>query len=59
MNEKVNTMPEEQDFDEIKIVSCLHCNGTGRSGSIRKRICPKCHGFGKVKIGYIYQRTAE
>lgn len=34
--------------------TCLYCEGTGKSGNLRPRTCPKCHGRGVVEIMYVY-----
>lgn len=40
--------------EEIVEKTCLYCGGTGKSGNLRPRICPKCHGHGVVAITYVY-----
>jgi DnaJ-class molecular chaperone len=42
-----------------KIVICKRCNGTGWTGTQRKRSCRLCHGRGTVEIILIPVRISQ
>jgi DnaJ-class molecular chaperone len=43
-------MTDEFPMIDEKTVPCKRCDGTGQTGTKRKRTCKLCHGDGTVNI---------